>query len=141
MADAAARVGVVAAVAGDQMYVRMEDRLPGDGSAVDADVVAMRPELRVDCLLARFQEAPYRRDLVRRAVENRRYLPSRHDQRVTRRDGIPVAHSGSEIVARDPVGLVKEGTFHGVTALAFLRSPFSLRSTAAQWARGGINGH
>ena len=56
----AARVRMVAAVAGDQMHVRMEDRLSGVGSAIDADVVAVRPELRVDCSLAVFQEAPYR---------------------------------------------------------------------------------
>jgi hypothetical protein len=99
------------------MNVRMKDRLSGIGSAIDADVVAVGPELRVDCSLAAFQKAPYRCNLVRRAVENRRHRPSRHDQRVARRDGIPVAQSGSEIVARDPVGLVEKGTFHLVIVI------------------------
>lgn len=112
MADAAAGVGVVTVVPGDQMHMCMKGRLPGVGSAIDADVVAVGCELRVDCFFAVLQKAPYRRDLVRRAVENRRHGTLRHNQRVTGRSRIAVADGCGEVVARDPAGLVEKGAVH-----------------------------
>src|SRR5512132_1025824 len=86
--------------------------MTGDGSAVDTDVVTVGCELRVDCFFTVFQKAPHRRDLVRRAVENRRHGTLRPNQRVTGRNRIPVADGRSEVVARDPAGLVEKGAVH-----------------------------
>ena len=72
MADAAARVGDVAGVAGDDVDVQVQDRLARGLARVETDVVAVGAKLRVE---RGFDDIDEREDgvlLVARRVEPRR---------------------------------------------------------------------
>src|SRR4029077_3573174 len=58
-ADAAARIGHVAAMARDQVDMDMQARLPGGAADVDADIIAVRAEFGLDMRLGPIEQGQH----------------------------------------------------------------------------------
>ena len=71
-------------VAGNDVNMDMEDTLPGSGSHIDADVVAIRIKLLVNVFFCLFNESHAGSDFFRRQVEKAGDMPTRDDQGVPR---------------------------------------------------------
>ena len=77
-------------VAGDDVNMDMENALPGRGSDIDADIVAIRIEFLVNEFFFLFNEAHAGSHFFRRQVEKAGYMPTWDDHGVprTRRVGV-----------------------------------------------------
>ena len=108
MAHAALRIRRIARIARNQVNVDMEDTLPCGRTHVHADVVAIWIELSI-------QNQPLGRDqlhtschLFRGEIEDTGTVPKRHDQGMTRTDGVAVARAVRQLVTpRHPAWCAK----------------------------------
>ena len=77
-------------VAGNDVNMDMEDTLPGRGSHIDADVVAIRIKLLVKVCFFLFDKGHAGSHFFRRQIEKAGDMPTRDDQGVprTRRIGV-----------------------------------------------------
>ncbi len=87
MPDAAAWVGDIAGKAGDEVHVQMHHRLACSWIDIDADVVAVGPELGVEPGLHHIEQLEHRDLFFPRCLEPGANQPERYDERVARRDG------------------------------------------------------
>lgn len=71
-------------VAGNEVKMDMKDTLPGRGSHIDADVVAIRMKLLVDVFFFLVDESHAGSHFFRRQVEKAGDMPTRDDQGVPR---------------------------------------------------------
>lgn len=78
-------------VTGDDVNMDMKNALPGRGSDIDADVVAIRTEFLVDEFLFLSDEPHTGCHFFRRQVEKTGYMSTRDDQGMPRTGGIGVA--------------------------------------------------
>ena len=85
-------------VAGDQVNMDMEDTLSGRRSDIDADIVAIRAELRVNARFFLLDDGHAGSHLFRRQVENAGDMPTRDHQGVSRTCRIRVAGSVDKIL-------------------------------------------
>src|SRR5512139_729900 len=123
----AARVFLVAAVAGNQVDVQVRHGLAAGLAVVDADVVAVRLVVLVEDLLGVRQRLEQRGLLGFGGLEQGGDVAARDDDGVTQRDGKAVAVGDGELVlGEDAVGVeVAEGTrscsgfVHAWTRIAF----------------------
>lgn len=90
----------VSFVAGDDMNMDMKNALPGRGSDIDADIVAIRIELIVDEGFFLFDEVHTGRHFFRRQVEKAGYMPTRNDQGVSRTRRVGVAGTECKFMAQ-----------------------------------------
>ena len=90
VADPAARVGDVAAVARDQVDVGVHHRLPGEDAAVHPDVEAIRPVAQLQNFLGFPDKIETRGVLLIAEVPDRLRMAPRDDEDMPRRDGVGV---------------------------------------------------
>lgn len=128
---AAPRVRHVAPEPRDHVDVQVEHRLAGGGARVEADVVALGPQLGVELPLDLVDQVEDRDLLLACGLEPVAHEPARHHQGVATRHRIGVADGERELVRRDPgrARQVEEAERHGPS------QPFGL---AAGPGRGSI---
>jgi hypothetical protein len=105
VADVAARVVPVAAVARDHVQVQVHHRLAGGLADVGAEVVAVGGEVAVEAVAYDVDEVEQGALLVGGRVEPRRYQAPRDDERVADGDGVAVEDGEGQRVGGDPVEL------------------------------------
>ncbi len=85
-------------VAGDDVNMDMENTLPGRGPHIDADIVAVRTELRVNARFFLLNDSHAGGHFFRRQVENAGDMATRDDQGVSRARRIRVASAVDKIM-------------------------------------------
>jgi len=115
VADAAARVVHVAAIARDDVHVQVHDGLPRGLTGVEADVVAVGAVAGVELRLDLVDEGEQRGALGVGGVEPVGDEAARDDEGVPGADGVAVAHGERERVGGDVLGRGdgEEGAGHG----------------------------
>ena len=119
----AARIGIVAPISGNQMDMDVSDGLTGGWAIVDADVVGVRTESRVENPLLFADELEQRIMLLGRQVEERSNVPIRDDKRMAGRDWICVADGDRQGIRRD-----HSSVFQGAKRAIGRHAPFYLNS-------------
>ena len=119
----AARIGIVAPVSGNQMDMDVSDGLTGSWAIVDADVVGVRSEFRVENPLLLADELEQRGMLLGRQVEERPNVPIRDDERMAGRDWICIADGNRQGVRCD-----HSSAFQGAKRAVGRHAPFYLNN-------------
>ena len=106
VANPAARIGHVAAIARDEVHVQVHHRLPGHLARVDPEVVALgRGRARIEGALAHLDQVEDRGLFVAGGFPPGGHLAPGNDQRVPGRDREAIPDGERELVCAEPVGL------------------------------------
>ncbi len=109
MPHAALWVFNVPFVAGDDVYMHMQDALPGCRSDIDADVVAVRTEFLIYEFLFFLNEVHAGSHFFRCQLEEAGDMPARDDQRVSRTRWVGVTRAESKFMQyRYPAWILAE---------------------------------
>ena len=106
-ANPPARIGPVAAIPGDDMHMHVRHGLAGRHAIVDADVVSVRPQFRVQHRPHALQHRQHRALLVEAHLPERFHVPPRHDQAMATGNRVAVAQREHETLGNQQAGGVR----------------------------------
>jgi len=116
MAHSTAGIGHITAESGNEVDVKVKNRLAGGSPAVDTNIVSVGPMALLDDAFRLLDGADERYLFGGRGVKPRWRMTAGDQQRMAGRDGKGILKTQDQIAAKeDPIfRRMTEGTFHGV---------------------------